>query len=192
MSRKFIIQATDIGADVEHLDIYYNAITSSNLIISGAQASILTSSGYTVTVPDNTAIFYGYASGGLCDGITGSLVVNPEQVNTRFFNVYISGSGEVQVISPTGYTDIYSSTGNFEVPVVQVQMDYTDISIGFGGLFTIDTSVTYPGTLDGFYKDIPFNSANLLATGSSEDTAFSIIGQTDRPDVSDIYVVFND
>lgn len=192
MSRKFIIQATDIGADVEHLDIYYNTISPTNLIVSGADPAILTGSGYTVIVPDDTTAFYGYASGGLCDGITGSLVVSADQVNTRYFNLYISGSGEVSILSPYEYPGVYTSSGNFEVPVEQIRMNYSDVLIGFGGLLAIQGSATYPSVVEGFYKATPFNSSTLILTGSVEDTTLTIVGQNDQPDVSDIYVVFSD
>lgn len=196
MSRKFTIKATDIGGDVEHLDLYYNAITSSNLIVSGADISILTSSGYSVTVPDNAHTFYGYASGGLCDGITGSLVVNPDQVNVRFFNVYTVGSGEVKLLFPydSGDANLYwqSNDGDLSSPVIQTSVDYSDVISNSGGNFTINTQTTYPSTLTGFYKDAAGTATEAIyIPTSATDTYFTISSQDQYPEVIDIYVHFS-
>ena len=81
MARVYKLYVTDIGGDVQTVDIYHTAVTSSNLIEANVTASRLTSgSGVEITVEDDVDKFIAHVgvSGSLCYLRTGSLEPNTD------------------------------------------------------------------------------------------------------------------
>lgn len=95
---------TEIGGDIDTVDIYHTSITSSNLISSSVSASLLTGSGVTFEVADSVTTFYAYVSGGLCLGASGSVTASVYSPNTRYLSFDVSGSdhdvGTIEMVSP--------------------------------------------------------------------------------------------
>lgn len=116
---KLVKLTGDIGGGVSFVDIYHTSVSPSNLISSSISSSVLINTGITFTVNDDVTTFLAYASGGFCDGSTGSVTASVYSPSTRHLKVYTSGSdegGSVEMTYPfirTSTTTQFSASVNF-------------------------------------------------------------------------------
>ena len=117
MSKLIHLIATQLGGDIETVDVYHTSITPSNLLSSSVSAALLTGSGITFEVDDNVTSFYGYVSGGLCLGSSGSVTASLYTPNTRYFTFYTSGSDEGGTIEMSYPFSIAATENSFTASV---------------------------------------------------------------------------
>lgn len=116
MSKLVNLVCTTLGPDVGVVDVYHTSITGSNLISSSISASLLTGSGINFTVDDDITTFLAYSNSGVCLGSSGSVTASVYLPNTRYLEIFTSGSdeGTVEMDSPF---DIDPVTTNFTASV---------------------------------------------------------------------------
>lgn len=161
MSRKYRITASELGEDIQNIEVYHTSITASNLLFGPVTRSLLLSPGYEITVDDDITTFFARCIGGDCNLRTGSLNVNYAP-NTRFFTVHSDGEGYVSATLPTA---IPTTTGSFS----------SSVNYAVDSLFVIEADSSYiPGTsFEGWYNKVS-GSGTLISTASQLS-----IGQND-------------
>jgi hypothetical protein len=156
MARVYKLYVTDIGGDVQTVDIYHTAVTSSNLIEANVTASrLISGSGVEITVEDDVDKFIAHVgtSGSLCYLRTGSLEPNTTVKGVRYFEVAAFGDGLVNSVNPqTLPSQSYSQSIDYRIP---------------GQMHTIKAACTSPTTVVGFYYDEP-TEANFISSGSGD------------------------
>ena len=171
MSKIVKIVATELGADIQSVDIYHTSITASNLISSSVTASVITTTGVTFEVEDNVTEFLAFCSGGACFGTSGSISVSVYSPTTRHFHIITSGSDEGGSVSMTYPYTIGPTTSSFTASVNYSL--YTTATI-------VATGQTYPDDqFRGWYystnRNTPFStSATLTLTDSTYTTSDTI------------------
>lgn len=168
------LNGTELGGDIEEVDIYHTSITPSNLISSSVNANDFSSSGVSFVVEDTVTTFLAFVSGGLCFGTSGSVTASVYSPNTRYFEFSISGSNidtaTIEMISPTAVAptqNTFTASVNF--------LDYSSATVRAN-------EDTYPNDqfVGWYYKNtstqISSNSTLTLTlntfTGSDDIVAF--------------------
>lgn len=149
------IQATDLGEDIENLDIYHTAVTGSNLL-SGSISKVLLLSGIDVDVPDSATLFIAQATpgSGPCHPASGSFTVTPYDPSVRFFEIGLAQpGGTVQQISP--FSGPATSVGFSQSVDYRV---YTNL--------TVQANATYPWTFVGWYTGSAASAGSLVSTSN--------------------------
>jgi hypothetical protein len=156
MARVYKLYVTDIGGDVQNVDIYHTAVTASNLIEANVTASrLITGTGVEVTVEDDVNKFIAYVSGSdeLCHLKSGSLTLNTVVKGVRYFEVAAFGDGLVSSVNPpTIPSQSFSQSIDYRIP---------------GQMLTIKAECTSPTEVIGFYYDEP-TEVNFISSGSGD------------------------
>ena len=127
MPKVINIKTTNIGGDIDFVDLYHTSITGSNLISASVSASILSGSGTNFIVDDDVNTYWAYISGGLCNETTSSVTASAYSPNTRYLTFYTSGSdegGSIEMIYPTA---IAATTSSFTASVNFTDFAYASI-----------------------------------------------------------------
>ena len=147
------LYTSELGGDVQKVDIYHTLISSGTLLEAAVTASRLTTGdGVEVRVPDNINNFIAYNSDplDLCYTLSGSLTTNTVRTGTRFFGVEGWGDGQVGS-NNTALTSSFSESVDYREP---------------GTTFTIKGVAQFPTEVQGFYYDgPPFTEENFIGTG---------------------------
>jgi|SaaInl59LU_5_DNA_1037362.scaffolds.fasta_scaffold02303_2 hypothetical protein len=158
MARVFKVYATEIGGDVQTVDLYHTEILPENLIEANVTASRLTAgAGIEVQVEDsvNNFIAYNSVSGSLCYLQESQAQISVVEKGVRYFGVEGWGDGQVGS-NITELTSSFSESVDYRVP---------------GSFFTIKAQSVFPTEVVGFYYDTPpFNESNFISSGSGEPT----------------------
>ena len=163
MSRKFRLTGTDLGDDLQNLQIYHTSVTASNLLVASITSSVLSTSGVVVEVEDDVNTFWARSIDGDCNNRSGSLNIGVFQPNTRYFTVTSDGDGFVSALLP----DAITATSSSFTASVNYLVD---------SLFVIQANDTYPYVFEGWYDAVSgsgtlISSASQLSIGQNDYTA---------------------
>jgi hypothetical protein len=149
------IQATELGDDIENLNIYHTATTGSNLVTGSIPKAVLLA-GINVFVPDEatTILAQATAGSGPCHPSSGSLSVAPYNPSVRFFEVGLAHpGGTVQQISP------------FSGPTTTVGFSQS-VDYRIYTTFNIQANASYPWTFQGWYTGSGASAGSLVSTSN--------------------------
>ena len=174
MGKLIKLVGTELGGDIDTLDIYHTSITPSNLISASVSASVFTSSGVTFEVDDSVTDFYAFVSGGLCANSSGSITSSVYTLGTRYFTFNVSGSdhdvGTIEMLTPFSIgptASLITASVNFNT--------YATATIeAVGGTYPNDVfqGWYYSGQSTAFYTGSTLTLTLNTFTGSDDIVAF--------------------
>jgi|TARA_R100000081_G_scaffold73629_1_gene40172 hypothetical protein len=175
MSRRLLLQASFIGADVTNVEIFHTTASAENKLAANVSPSVLADTGIEVDAPDNATLFFARVLGGVCQLVTGSLTVQNNDVTKRFFTFKSADQGgdtshfdnATYVVSVNTQEEPLATFGGNEGPASSVVAhNYEE-----GDTVTVVATPVYPNTFFGYYSgSTQIESETTLTIGINDFT----------------------